>query len=189
MMAICARSSLSMFTPCRQEQREHHAGHEQQADQRHAADQLDVEHAEHLDRRQLAGAPAERHQDRQREGEGQAEGRQDQRDRQAAPALLRHVGQAEHAAPHQHADQRQRRRSRSAPAPCARSGASPRRHRAPMNSSDAERRAPLLLVRVAAEQDQAVLVGDHRPAGADALRVAAGACPDACGVSAPTRRR
>ena len=35
------------------EQREHHARHEQQADQRHAADQLDIKHAERMDRGQL----------------------------------------------------------------------------------------------------------------------------------------
>ena len=89
------------------EQRKHHARHEQQADQRHAADQLDIEHAERTDRRQLR-APAERDEDSEREAEGETEGREDQRHRQAAPAVLRHEGQAENAAPHQHADQRQR---------------------------------------------------------------------------------
>src|SRR3712207_640270 len=54
----------------REEEREHHARHEQQRDQRHAADQLHIDHAERLDRRQ-ARPTAERDEDRQRKGEGQ----------------------------------------------------------------------------------------------------------------------
>ncbi len=104
MMATCARSSLSRFDPLRQEQREHHAGHEQQRDQRHAADQLDIQHAQRLHRRQLRRAAAQRHQHREREGEGEAEGGQDQRQRQPAPLVLRHEGQPGEAAPHQDAD-------------------------------------------------------------------------------------
>ena len=90
------------------EQREHHAGHEQNGDQRHAADQLHVEHAEHFHGRQFGGATAKRDQDGEREGEGGAEGGQDQGDRQAAPVVLGDQRQAEDAAPHQDADDGQR---------------------------------------------------------------------------------
>ena len=73
-----------MVMPRRQEQRQHDRGHDQQADQRHAADQLDEAHAQALDQRQV-GAPAERQQDAVGEGEDQAVGGEDHRHRDAAP--------------------------------------------------------------------------------------------------------
>src|SRR3954454_15720721 len=45
----------------RHEQRKHHARHEQQADQRDAADQLDIKYRQRVDRRKFR-TPAERHQ-------------------------------------------------------------------------------------------------------------------------------
>ena len=53
----------------RQEERQHHRCHEEQRDERHAADELDVADAEGADRRQ-PGAPAQGQQDRQRKRGG-----------------------------------------------------------------------------------------------------------------------
>src|SRR5215813_3130786 len=68
----------------RQEQGQHDRGHDQEADQRHAADQLDEAHAQALDQRQV-GAPTQCQQDAVGEGEQKAVGGKDHRHRQAAP--------------------------------------------------------------------------------------------------------
>ena len=90
-----------------QEQRQHDVGQEQDRDQRHAADDLDVGGAQDPDRRQLAAAP-ERQQHAEREREEDADRREQERQQQAAPQVR--------------AD---RREQRPAPMPAAAAGTRP----------------------------------------------------------------
>src|SRR5262249_30571179 len=104
-------------------------------------------------------------QDRERERERHAEGEQQQRERQPAPATVFNVRQAENAAPHQGADQCK------ADAP---DGYEPRFPEETKTGKQPEgrkkksryRRAPVLLERIGAEQDEAVFLGDEAPARA-----------------------
>ena len=102
----------------RQEQRQHHRGHEQQRDQRHAADQLDEADAQRLDHRQLR-APAERQQDAEREGERQCR----------TVARISVTGRPPHSAGLDVAERRRWRGSRPAARPTRRSTSRPRRCR------------------------------------------------------------
>ncbi len=140
--------------------------------ERNAADQLDIEHADRMDRREF-GAPSECDQDAEREAEREPEGGEDQRHRQSAPALLRHEAQSKCAAPHQEADQRERPRpdQHELPAP---EGTQAGHVEQRDEDQRGERRPPLLLERIGAEQDESVLLGDHRPARAEAARGTAG---------------
>ena len=104
----------------RQEQREHDRCHEQHRDQRHAADQLDIGHAQRLDDRQV-GPPAQRQQDRQRKGHDKTDHRQDQGQRQAAPQAVGDERQAQARRPTSGSPPRRRRPPRHPAARAARS--------------------------------------------------------------------
>ena len=134
-------------------------------DQRHAAHQLDIGDAERPHRRQLR-APAERQQDRQRKREGHADhGRIRVSGRPLHSAGL-DIGHAEHAAPHQHADDE---RGRPTQIRASRRPHSRRSQLARISADedhDDEERPPMLLVGEAAEQDEAQLLDDEGPAGA-----------------------
>ena len=120
-----------------------------------------------LDRR------AERQQDAERDRRAHADQREQHGERQAAPQAGVDAGEARHAAAHQREERGQRRR------PQPREPATP----ACGDRGDDQRGgddrgcrggAPLLGVRVAAEQDQAPLLGDEAPAGAGVVQRAAG---------------
>src|SRR5438309_2020660 len=147
-----------------QEQRQHDRSHEQDRDQRHAADQLDEADAQRLDHRH-ARATAEREQDRERKGKRDAEGAQQQGEYQPAPARVLDVRQPDHSAPHQDADDGKPGEPQQGEPP---SPENPPGTKSPkQNQKDAgERGAPVLLVGIGAEEDEAVLLGDEAPAGA-----------------------
>ena len=133
---------------------------------------LHIQDAEHLDGGQFGGTAAEGDEDGQREGEGGAEGGQDQGDRQAAPVVLGYQRQAEDAAPHQDADGGQRHdpdQGQFLAPEAAHAGDDVEAD----EQQDDDGGAPLLVVGVAAEQDQPIFVVQDRPAGADALEVLA----------------
>ena len=144
------------------EQREHHARHEQQADQRHAADQLDIEHTERPDRRQFRARPSatriraeNRRQARRWRGSASPAARPSdpgtrRRGRECRPTS---AGRSPRA-----------RRPRPAPVPSP--GPAPARDHEQRDEQQHQRRPPLLLERIGAEQDEAEFFGDHRPAGA-----------------------
>ena len=157
-----------------QEQREHHRGHEQHADQRHAADQFDVK------RRRASGSPAT--SSAGRAPAGSPSGNPNARPKVARISVSGRPpqrscetnGEAEHAAPHQHAD------CRPAPPPDKDQLAPPQKRRVAeheQRDEDARSQAPAAIAgrRERAEQDEAVFVGDDRPAGAEPARGAAGA--------------
>ena len=163
MMAICARSSLSMFTPSGMNSGNITLAMNSRLISGTPRISSTYSTQSILHRRQLGRAAAEGDQDRQREGEGQAEGRQDQRDRQPAPASPAARSGRPSTPPHistpitasvTDPDQRQLL------APEAAHGGDDIE---PDEQHDADRRPPLLLVRIAAEQDQPVLVGDRPP--------------------------
>ncbi|GCC47512.1 hypothetical protein chiPu_0031615, partial [Chiloscyllium punctatum] len=137
------------------------------------------------DRRQFRAA-AERDQDAEREAEREAEGREDQRHRQPAPTILGNEGEAEEAAPHQAADHDQGRGPQQEQL-LAPEAAAARDHEQRDEDQHRKRRPPLLVERIGAEQDEAILLGDDGPAGADAAQraacagVAAGDDPDRIG--------
>ena len=120
-------------------------------------------------------APAQRHQHR-RAGRrsAMADRRQHDRQRQAAPAggLDRRRGRTRRRA--------SARRTPRAPRPTAptshgfQNGAVQLATSSATISTRRDQRAPLLLERIAAEEDQPVLLGDHAPAGAAAARGPAG---------------
>ena len=84
----------------RNEQRQHHARHEQHRDQRHAADEFDESHREKSYRRHI-GAAGERQQNTERQGHHDAHGRDYDCDQDAAPERGRDVDQAKARRPAQ----------------------------------------------------------------------------------------
>src|SRR5882762_10839167 len=127
-----------------QEQRQHDRSHEQDRDQRHAADQLDEADAQRLDHRHVR-APAEREQDRERKGKRDAEAAQQQGEDQPAPALVLDVRQPQHTAPHQAADDREPGEPQKDEPPSPENP--PGAQKPEQNQKHAgERRAPVLLV-------------------------------------------
>ena len=163
---MTTRQNGSMPPAGRKDEREHEGRDEQHGDQRHAAHELDVADGERAQQRERR-APCERQRDADRRRCGHADQRQDHGQRQAAPAVGADRLEAEHAADHQREEEREGdrpaegERARAAPRPerRQRAGDQHRQHRA-----GRQRRPPLLLVRVAAEQDQAPLLGDEAPA-------------------------
>jgi hypothetical protein len=141
------------MVPDRHEQREHEAGHEQHADQRHAADQLDVDHAERCGSpASCCAAPAPPPPPAGRPSHHRQRGQHDGQ-RQAAPAVGLDPAQARHAALHQREESRQHGHPQPA---AARASRSARMQLATSRASMAggQQRPPLLLVRVAAEDDE-----------------------------------
>ena len=95
----------------RHEQWQHERGHEQHRDQRHATDQLDVEHAQRADAGQARLAP-ERHQHRQREGDRPGSRVDSIRVSGRPPQRAVSTGaRPNHAAEHQHEEDGQHRRA------------------------------------------------------------------------------
>ena len=157
-------------------------GHEQHADQRHAADQLDVDHAD------ACGSPAACCA-----GPAPPAPPAGRRGRSTAwPASASAAGRPSgRCAPASGRARRRpsarRRRASTATHSSASQGFQNQRTQlatsAATISDGGDHGPPLLLERVAAEEDDAVLLGDHAPAGAGAARRLAGV-----GVGARRRR-
>ena len=148
-----AREQLVHGEPLRDEQRKHHGGHEQEGDDRHAADQLDVGDAERADGRHRRSAP-ERERHRERNAPREADRRQHEASAAARPRVRSGRRRARDAAAEQHDRERPEQRPR-APAARASTRRAQRSLRRAPRTAGRPGRPPLLAVGIRAEQDEA----------------------------------
>src|SRR3954470_22333086 len=150
----------------REEQRQHHRGHEQYSDQRHAADDLDEGDAQAADDRQV-GAPPEGEDDAERERGDDADYRDQERQEQAAPQVRVDLLQPGYAASEQLGgdDRVDDEEAQQVPA-LAGPAAEHQRGHAHQQQHAAEDDAPVLVEGVEPEEVLPDPVRDHPPAGA-----------------------